>query len=209
MYRQMLPTLALIALTGNAAAATATTTTTFSDRNSFEAALSGGFTTIDTSAYIGRLLHVIDDDFADAEFFGPITSYVRNDDLILNGAGFWGSTTPHVGLNFAAGVNGIGIQSNPGDGGVIRIYDGLDATGTLLGSVGFGANATALFGGIVSADLIRSAVFSCDYNSDLKCGLRDPVYGTTVPVPAAALLFVPALAGLAAFGRRRETAPAA
>ncbi|SFK73717.1 hypothetical protein [Methylophaga sulfidovorans] len=184
-------------------------TMTYSNQATFQSALDSS-AIIDTSAYIGETTDTIDNDFSDAEFFGPLSN-VRSDDYILNGEGFFGASTPHVGLNFAGGINGIGITSNPIDGGVIKIFDGLNGTGTLLGVVAFGGQASSLFGGIISTNSIRSAIFTCDYNSDLECGLRDPVYGSlqqppsAVPVPAAAFLFTPALLGMVGFRRKVKT----
>ena len=177
---------------------------TYTDRTAFEAALSD-VTTIDTSSHIGSTTFAIDDDpiYGGAfQFTGP-DAYVRGDDLILNGLGFHGSIIPHVTINFASGVNGVGVTTNLFDGGRILIYDGQNASGNLLGTANFGTNG--LFGGIISTDLIGSAVFTCDFNSDLKCGLRDPVYGTSanVPAPAPLVLFLFGL-GCLALGRVRN-----
>ncbi len=186
---------------------------TYTDRSTFESALNS-FTTIDTSNYIGQTTYLIDDDpiYSGAfEFFGP-NSLVRNDDLILNGVGFYGNTNPHVGINFSIGINGVGVTTNLNDGGDIMIYDGLNGTGNLLGEADFG-DGLVLFGGITSTDLIKSVIFTCEFGSDLKCGLRDPVFGSfasssgsgssQVPEPSVIALLGVGLAGLG-FARRRK-----
>ena len=168
-------------------------TTTYSNRTAFENALTRGFTVIDTSENLGQTVEQLSESFNGVTFFGA-PSMVRNDGLLLNGTGFFGATTPHVGMNFDGAVHGVGVTSNAIDGGVISIYSGPNGTGDLLGSYGFGEQADGLFGGIISTEVIGSVVFSCDYNGDLKCGLIDPIFEAlevnTVSVPLPQWAFV-------------------
>lgn len=177
--------------------------------SAFQSVLDASLTIIDTSANIGKTTAQLSTQTPGAEFFG-YSSYVRNDALILNGFGFSGDVNnAHVGLNFAAGVSGVGVSTNPADGGRILAYSGLNGTGALLGMANFGTPAGAqLFGGLVSSTLIKSAIFTCDFNFDLKCGLFNPMFGRTsvtsaVPVPAALPLLFSALAFFGFLGRRR------
>ncbi|MEV8465425.1 VPLPA-CTERM sorting domain-containing protein [Fluviibacterium sp. DFM31] len=190
-------------LSAGAAAATS-----YTDRTSFYAALNS-YTVIDTSSYIGKFVDEIDPDFAGVSFFGP-RSYVRSDDLILNGQGFFGTATPHVGLNFAKPIQGAGVTTNAYDGGDVVLYSGLNGTGTELGRADFG-DSLVLFGGLVISGNARSAVFTCDFNSDLKCGLRDIAFGTNpssgstaVPLPAAGALMLLGVGTLGAMRMRRN-----
>lgn len=180
-------------------------TVTYSDQTAFHAALTGGFTLIDVSNYRGWTTAQLSAEFDEVTFIGQ-GSYVRSDNLIPHGA-YFSRPVPHVGLNFDTGVNGVGIWSNPIDGGTIQIYSGLNGTGDLLGTAAFGGRAPSLFGGIISTDIIRSAFFTCEYNYDLACGLIDPSFGTVttsaVPLPAAAWLLGAGLLGLAGIGSRR------
>lgn len=182
---------------------------TFTDRNSFYAALSS-HTVINTSNYIGKYVDQIDPDFPGVSFFGP-RSYVRSDDLLLNGQGFWGSSTPHVGLNFANPIQGAGVTTNAYDGGDVILYSGLNGTGQELGRADFG-DGLVLFGGVVISGNARSAVFTCDFNYDLACGLRDIAFGTVasttpqVPLPAAGGLLAVATAALGVFRKRNRRA---
>ncbi|PWR03936.1 hypothetical protein DKT77_04290 [Meridianimarinicoccus roseus] len=185
--------------------------TTFTDRATFTAALDPGYTLIDTSTFIGQTTADISAATPGATFFGALSS-VRSDDLILNGAGFFGSATPHVGLTFSDPVNGVGVQTNPVDGGRILIYSGPDGSGSLLGSAGFGPSL--VFGGITTTAAIGSVVFTCDFNFDLRCGLRDIVFGAvtsdapqpgTVPLPAGIFLLGSTIGLLGASRARRHT----
>lgn len=182
---------------------------TYTDQTAFEAALSEGHTTIDTSAHVGKTTAQLSALYDGAAFFGA-ESYVRSDGLIVNGLGFFGAVTPHVGLNFESGVTGVGAWANAFDGGRIQIFSGLNGTGTLLGEAAYGHPGGVMFGGITSTDLILSAIFTCDFNYDLACGLIDPTFGnitlsdtgvSEVPLPAAAWVF---LAGLGAIGAARR-----
>ena len=98
----------------------------------------------------------------------------------------------------------MGATSSSGDGGTIQLYDGLNGTGNLIGQVQFGTGNgwPSPFGGITSTEEIRSAIFTCDFDGDLKCGVIDPTFGAVVPIPAAVWLFGSAL-GLLGWARRR------
>ena len=169
-------------------------TVQYTSEAAFQAALVNGFTVIDTSIggpNIGKTTAQLSAETAGAEFFGP-SSFVRSDGLIPNGTGGIGG---NLGLNFDPGVTGVGVTSNLGDGGRIQIFDGPDGTGNLIDEVQFGIGAgwPSLFGGITSTQEIRSAIFTCEFDSDIFCGLIDPTFGNIIPVPAAAWLFMSAL----------------
>ncbi|MEM7081458.1 MAG: thrombospondin type 3 repeat-containing protein [Pseudomonadota bacterium] len=148
----------------------------FDDESLFLAALTNS-TIIDTSNFIGNTTFGISPAVAGADFFGP-DAEVRSDDLILNGSGFHGLSTPHVGLNFSPAVNAVGVTSNPVDGGRIQLYSGPNGTGTLLSETDFGGTNSFQFTGVITTSDIGSVVFTCDFNQDLACGLRDPMFGT-------------------------------
>lgn len=191
-----------LAATGTVAHATATS---FDDYSTFAASVDQGLTIIDTSANVGKTLPQLSDLSSAATFFGPSTS-VRSDGLIPHGTGFFGDTNQHVGINFSEAINAVGVYSNFFDGGTIFAFSGANGTGTLLGSHGFGGNSAAdLFGGIITSTLIGSVIFTCEFNSDLACGLIDPMFGLdqaslvasdAVPLPAAAWMFLAGIAGL-------------
>ena len=176
-------------------------TLTYVDRATFEAALDPGYTLIDTSAYadgtpIGDTLP------AAVTSFGAPSTIRAADGVLLNGQGFYGTTTPNIGLNFSPGINGVGGSSGEGYGGMIMIYSGLNGTGSLLGSAAY----SVTFGGIISSVDIGSVIFTCDFNFDLKCALIDPTFGSStavVPLPAALWLFATALLGLSGMAGRR------
>ncbi|MEM6372793.1 MAG: hypothetical protein AAF727_08460 [Pseudomonadota bacterium] len=197
MFKHISIAVALCCGIGSAHAAT------FTDQTAFETALDS-FTLIDTSDYIGDAVADIPlGDLGGATFFGA-PSTVRSDDLILNGSGFFGASTPHVGLSFSTRVTGVGVTSNAIDGGRIQLWSGANGTGTLLGEGSFGGGASAQFGGLIIGEAAGSVVFTCDFNSDLKCGLRDIVFGSTpapVPLPAGLPLLLGAL-GLLGWMRR-------
>jgi len=121
------------------------------------------------------------------------------DRLIFNGTGFDGN----IAFNLLSPVNGIGAWSNLIDGGVIKAYDGLGLSGNLIGTAALGAGS---FGGLISSNSVRSVEITCDFNSDLKCGVFDIQFGTvsSVPVPAAIWLFSSGLLALIGFGRNRS-----
>ena len=122
-----------IAATSLALSAGAASAATFTDQTTFLSELESS-TLIDTSTHIGSTTSSIL--FIGGSFFGP-DALVRSDDLILNGEGFHGSTTPHVGINFSTSVNAVGVKSNAVDGGRIQLFSGLNGTGTLLKAVSF------------------------------------------------------------------------
>jgi hypothetical protein len=180
-------------------------TVNYANEMVFQDALTGGFTVINTSVLgpnIGKTTAELSSQTAGAEFFGP-PSNVRSDGLIPNGTNIIGGV---LGLNFDPGVNAVGVTSNMGDGGRIKIFDGAGGTGNLLGEVQFGVGNGWLsyFGGIISTQEIRSAIFTCEFDFDIRCGLIDPTFGltTVIPVPSAAWLFGTAL-GLLGWVRRK------
>lgn len=186
---------------------------TFTDRSNFISELDT-WTEVDTSSFAGLTTLNPSVSFTAGSFFGP-DAYIRTGaeaGLIENGVGFYGTTNPHVGINFVGIVNAVGVSSNPRDGGTILLYSGLDGTGSVVGSVGFGhpGGAGPDFGGIVMAGSAKSAVFTCDFDFDLKCGLYDPIFGykqvAQIPVPASSVLLVGGLGLLIGARRRRRAA---
>ncbi len=166
--------------------------TSFTNETTFRDALTGGFTEVDGQGFsqISQL------SFVGGSFFGP-NAVIRSDGLIENGQGFHGAANPHVGMNFDSDVFGVGVTSNPADGGRVLGFSGLNGTGNLVEQANFGS--PALFGGFVSTEAIRSVIFTCDFNGDLKCGLFRPTFGTvlneaSVPEPGTYLLI--ALSGI-------------
>lgn len=199
-------TIAAAALALSACAANAAT---FTNQTAFLSELESS-TLIDTSTHIGSTTLSIP--FIGGSFFGP-DALVRSDDLILNGQGFHGSTTPHVGINFSTSVNAVGVKSNAVDGGSILLFSGLNGTGSLLGSTSFGGGADDAFTGFIGSSLALSAIFTCDFDADLRCGLRDPIFGfdsdaavAPVPLPAGFPLLAAGLIGLGALARRKNSA---
>lgn len=186
--------------------------TTFTDQTSFDSSLDAPATVVDTSANIGLTTAQLSAAYAGITFFGA-ASFVRSDALILNGQGFFGPATPHVGINFETNINAVSVFTNAFDGGRIQAYSGANGTGTLLGEAAFGTpSGSNLFGGLITDEYIGSVIFTCDFNFDLKCGLNDPAFGVAssflasapVPLPAAGWLFLTGIAGIAA-SRRRHT----
>jgi hypothetical protein len=105
-------------------------------------------------------------------------------------------------------VNGIGAFSNNIDFGRIRAFSEPNLQGTFLGEVQFGPGS---FGGLTSDVLIESVQFTCDFNTDLRCGVYDIQFGTfdtdvsAVPEPASLVLFATGAAGLIARSKVRKT----
>jgi len=185
----------------------------FTDQTEFLSELDT-FTLIDTSEFLDETTFEINPLLSTGAFFGP-DALVRNDDLILNGSGFHGSATPHVGINFNGIVNAVGVTSNAIDGGRIQLFSEAGGNGTLLEEIGFGGEQDDSFMGFIGAFEARSVIFTCDFNSDLRCGLRDPIFGfdndaiepvAAVPLPAAFPLFIGALSFLGLLGWRRQRA---
>ncbi len=211
LFRALLSFAALCAMASPSYAAV----TTLTNQSAFESALAGGFTLVDTSSFTSSscptgfetscmtTITDISPILSDANFFGPDAG-VRNDDLIVNGQGFHGMGPPHVGLNFLGTVNGVGVTSNAIDGGKIQLFSGPNGTGTLIAEISFGGQSSDAFTGVIAMSPIASAVFTCDFNSDLKCGLRDPIYGrsTIAGVPAPGALFLVTMALLLPLVRR-------
>jgi hypothetical protein len=120
------------------------------------------------------------------------------DRLILNGDGFNGN----IAFDLLSPVNGVGAWSNLVDGGAIKAFDGLGLTGNLIGTAALNEGS---FGGLISSALVRSVEITCDFNSDLKCGVFDIQFGTvsSVPTPAAVWLLGSGLIGL--IGMRKKS----
>jgi hypothetical protein len=120
------------------------------------------------------------------------------DRLIANGRNFDGEVV----VNFTDPVNAVGVFSNSGDGGQIFAYSGAGLSGELVGIAQFGSGG---FGGLVATGTISSALFTCEFNADLRCGLYDIQFGTLalVPLPAPLGLVAAGLAMLGFAGRNR------
>lgn len=126
------------------------------------------------------------------------------DRLILNGAFFGGEIV----FNFTGLVNGVGGWANNGDGGHVKAYSGLNGAGTLLGSAGFGPGS---FGGLISSDAIKSVRFTCEFNSDLACGVYDLQFGSVaggVPEPATWAMMILGFGAAGSMIRRRKAVAA-
>lgn len=211
---------ALLALAcGSASAAVST----FTSQASFEAQLDGSFTLVNLDAAplntFGSSYRVEDAApalaFADLgiDFFGFNARVATGQDfqitlpgrdrLIFHGANNGGLVT----VNFLSPVDGVGVFGNVGDGGLVRAFSAPDLGGSFLGQASFGNGG---FGGLTSTLPILSAQFTCDFNSDLRCGLHDLQFGTfanAVPEPQTYALLVAGL-GLLGFAARRRSAPA-
>lgn len=169
--------------------------TEFTSQAPFEAALDGSFTllNLDASPFdsiagnfnvasgaggtafgsLGVTFSGFDADVIGGQAFQIETA--GRDRLIANGNGFGGEIV----LNFGSVIDGIAGLSNNIDGGTITAFSEINATGMELGSVEFGRQATSAgFGGLVSDISIRSVRFSCEVNSDLRCGVYDIQFGT-------------------------------
>jgi hypothetical protein len=128
------------------------------------------------------------------------------DRLLLNGNGFG---VGDMVISFAAPVNGIGAWTNDHptfgpDGGEIIAYD---SDGLEIGRVAFGQSPAAEggFSGLISDQAIASAKITCTFNGDLKCGVYDIQFGTSIiPIPPALYLFGSGLIGLLGMARRKN-----
>ena len=115
-----------------------------------------------------------------------------HDRLIANGSGFHGLSTPHIGLNFSQDFDGVGAWSNFIDGGRIQLFSELNGGGILLGEAPFGGGNSSggNFGGIITSQDFKSAIITCDFNFDLRCGVFDIQFGSaikTIPEPLTLL----------------------
>jgi|GEM_PF-2046760 len=213
IFRSIFSGIAIAITMSSTAQAVTTTYYGNASQPTFQSLMDISFGIVDVSTYpTGTTTATISAGIADANFFSAPNSYVRSDDLIPNGPTFLGAEHPHVGLNFLSGVNGVGVYANTFDGGKIQVFDGYDGTGNLLGEAAYGnagGNAAFNFGAITSNVLIRSVIFTCEFNGDLACGVIDPQWGTgtsfssvsDVPLPAAAWLLLAGIGGLVGVGR--------
>lgn len=184
-------TLAALMLTTAASAAT------YSSQSAFQAALASNFTLVNLDAAPLAVLgsgYYVEAAAPASAFAGLGIDFINfnapvgggqafqiatpgRDRLIFNGNGFGGT----IAVNFTAPVNGVGALSNNGDGGRVRIFSGANLGCSFLGEYGF----SSIFGGITSETNIGSAQFTCDFNFDLRCGVYDIQFGTSVPEPQA------------------------
>lgn len=219
----LVPALGLVAVT--AAAPVAAAVTTYSNEASFQSAMDGGFTLVNFDTLGGFAPGYRLDDAAPAAALAALgldsvgynaqvvagqnfQTPTNRDRLVDNGAGFGGL----MAFNFTGPVNGLGAYSNNIDYGRIRIFSGANLTGSFLGEVHFGKDFA--FGGIASDVVIGSAQFTCDHNSDLKCGVYDIQFGKFappppptggVPEPATWGLMILGFGGAGAMLRRRRS----
>ena len=128
------------------------------------------------------------------------------DRLILNGSGFG---VGDMVISFTTPVNGIGAWTNAHpsfgpDGGEIIAYD---SDGLEIGRVAFGQSPATEggFSGLISDQAIASAEITCTFDSDLKCGVYDIQFGTSIiPIPPAIWLFGTGFIGLIGVARRKK-----
>ena len=200
------------------AGAASATVVSYTDELTFQAAMTGSFTlaNLDNAPFTTGTVSPNDANFlllgidvitqtsiVDGQAFQ--ISKPGRDRLLLNGSGSIGAD---FAFDFLTPQNGVGVLPNVGDGGRIRIFSGLNLTGTLLGEANFGAPAGS-FGGISSDQAFRSVQITCDFDPDFKCGLYDLQFGTSaplsvVPLPAALPLFGSGLAFMGFMGWRRK-----
>jgi hypothetical protein len=190
-----------------AAPAAAATITTYGSQSAFQAALDGSFTLInldaapfnafasgyrldDAGPAAALLAAGIDSVGFNAQVLAGQNGQTptNRDRLIANGAGFGGL----IAFNFVSPVNGIGAFSNNIDFGRVRAFSGANLGGDFLGQVQFGPGG---FGGLTSMQSIGSVQFTCDHNSDLRCGVYDIQFGTfapnnAIPEPASWALMI-------------------
>lgn len=193
--------------------------TTFTNQVDFEAALPESFKLIDLESQLSAN-NVNDFDLTGfgATFFGPNATIRSGDNgqtegdhdrIILNGAGF-NPNFPSIGLNFSQDFDGVGAFSNFIDGGRIRLFSEINGQGDLIGEVGFGGGNAGggNFGGITTDQSFQSAVITCEFNSDLKCGVFDIQFGMfnmpTKSVPEPSILLGLFSLGTVAFGMRKQ-----
>jgi hypothetical protein len=196
------------------------TVVTYTDESTFQAALLGNFTlaNLDAAPFGAGPVATHDATFLslgidvltptailDSQAF-QIPKPGR-DRMLVNGTGN-GLIGADFTFNFTTPQNGVGVLPNVnngiGDGGHIRIYSGLDLTGTFLGEADLGV-PTGNFGGIISSQSIRSVQITCEFDPDHDCGLYDLQFGAT-PLPGTLPLFATGLAGLGMIGWLRKRA---
>lgn len=228
--------LALTALSIGLSAPAVAATTTYGVQGNFQAALDGSFKLInlDNAPYSSNpsgyelsdvAAALLADNLVSIGFDADVVSGQNGqtptdrDWLIAHGDGNTSGTPFHIAFNFVTPVNGVGALSNilgNGDGGRIRIFSGSNLSG-FLGEVNFGlGTGVDGFGGITSTDLIRSVEFTCDFNSDLRCGVYDIQFGAfavgdPIPEPGSWALMILGfgLAGAALRSVRSTPAPRA
>ena len=211
--------LAVIAAGVSIAEAASASVTLYNDQASFQGAFTGSYTLVNLDAAPFSAFasgYRLDDAGPAASLLGlGIDSVGLNaqvaagqdyqtptarDRLILNGAFFGGEIV----FNFTGLVNGVGGWANNGDGGHVQAYSGLNGTGVLLGSAGFGPGS---FGGLIASDAIKSVRFTCEFNFDLACGVYDVQFGNLaggVPEPATWAMMILGFGAAGLMIRRRK-----